>query len=72
MEPLWVTVGLTYGLLIDVAFGPVFGLRRGGATYLRRFSFRSLLTHDQLAPWDCIAFLDRAAGLILLRRRGCG
>jgi class 3 adenylate cyclase len=65
-------VGMVLGLQVGIAVALGLGLRRGGAAYLRHLSLRWLLSRRRLVPWDYIAFLEHATGLILLRRRGGG
>jgi eukaryotic-like serine/threonine-protein kinase len=52
--------------------GVVAGLRRGGAAYLRHRALLALLVRSGCAPRDYVAFLERAARLVLLERRGAG
>jgi eukaryotic-like serine/threonine-protein kinase len=67
-----VAVGALDGLSIGAIVGAGVGLRRGGGAYLRHALLRSLLVSAGAAPRDYVGFLEHAAGLILLRRRGGG
>jgi len=64
--------GLTDGLCIGVIVGVGVSLRRGTGAYARHALLRRLLVRADVAPRDYVGFLEHAAGLILLRRRGGG
>jgi hypothetical protein len=63
-------------LATNAAGGLILGLsvalRRGGNDCLRHVAMRKLLERRGLVPRDYIAFLDYAAGRVLLSRRGGG
>jgi len=67
-----VVTGLLDGLSIGAIVGTGVGLRRGGGASLRHALLRRLLVRAGAAPRDYVGFLEHAAGLILLRRRGGG
>lgn len=61
---LWVINGLSFGLWL--------GFSSGGTAALQHYTLRLLLAHAGLAPLRYAAFLDHAAGHVLLRRVGGG
>jgi transcriptional regulator with XRE-family HTH domain len=71
-----VSAGLVIGLLDGLSIGAIVGagvtVRRGGGAYLRHVLLRRLLVRAGAAPRDYVGFLEHAAGLVLLRRRGGG
>jgi hypothetical protein len=64
--------GLNLGLHLAIVFGLIAWFRRGGGAYLRHVALRTLLTRDRAIPADLVGFLEYAANLVLLRRRGGG
>jgi serine/threonine protein kinase len=80
--------GLSYGLKLELVFGPsemlnygfglgVYGallifLLTGGLAVLRHFSIRLLLWRSHTFPWQAPQFLDDATARFLLRRVGGG
>jgi class 3 adenylate cyclase len=75
----WLTVKFHLplaALIPDVAGGLILGLslalQRGGGAYLNHNAIRTLLVRNGFAPRDYVAFLDYAASIILLNRRGGG
>jgi transcriptional regulator with XRE-family HTH domain len=70
--PAGAAVGALDGLSIGAIVGVGVGLRRGVGPFLRHSLLRSLLVAEGAAPRDYVGFLEHAAGLILLRRRGGG
>ena len=67
----WIA-GMPTAAAVALAAGLVIGAQRGGGAYLRHYATRSLLVREGLVPRDLVAFLDHAARLVLLRRRGGG
>ena len=70
--PTALAVGLADGLSLGAIVGVGVGLRRGVGAYLRHVLLRGLLARDGVAPRDYAGFLDHAASLILVQRRGGG
>jgi transcriptional regulator with XRE-family HTH domain len=70
--PAGIAVGLADGLSLGAIVGVGVSLRRGVGPYLRHVLLRGLLARGGAAPRDFAGFLDHAAGLILVRRRGGG
>jgi len=64
--------GLNLGLHLAIVFGLIAWFRRGGGAYLRHLALRRLLARDRAIPGDLVGFLEYAANLVLLRRRGGG
>jgi hypothetical protein len=69
---LAVVNGLNLGLHLAIVFGLIAWFRRGGGAYLRHVALRTLLARDRVIPEDLVGFLEYAANLVLLRRRGGG
>jgi hypothetical protein len=67
-----VITGLVDGVSIGVIVGAGVSLRRGLGAYLRHALLVGLLAGAGSAPRDCVAFLEYASDLVLLRRRGAG
>jgi hypothetical protein len=65
-------VGLLDGLSIGAIVGAGVSLRRGCGAYVRHALLHRLLIRAGAAPPDYVGFLDHAAALVLLRRRGGG
>jgi transcriptional regulator with XRE-family HTH domain len=65
-------VGALDGFSIGAIVGAGVALRRGLGAYVRHALLRSLLAAAGATPRDYVVFLEHAAGLILLRRRGGG
>jgi hypothetical protein len=59
------------GLSIGAIVGASIALRRGVGAFVRHALLRAALVAAG-APRDYVGFLEHAAGLILLRRRGGG
>jgi hypothetical protein len=64
--------GLNLGLHLAIVFGLIAWFRRGGGAYLRHLVLRTLLARDRVIPANLVGFLEYAANLVLLRRRGGG
>jgi hypothetical protein len=60
------------GLSVGSLFGLLFGLNYGGTVVIQHSTLRLLLALSSLAPLRYGAFLDHAAGRVLLRRVGGG
>lgn len=60
-------------VVVAALFGAMIaGLQRGGGAYLRHRALMHFLVRDGSAPSDYVGFLEHAARLGLLRRRGGG
>jgi hypothetical protein len=64
--------GLIMALPSGLGFGLLFGLHYGGAAVIQHWTLRLLLALSGHAPLRYAAFLDHAAGRVLLRRVGGG
>jgi len=70
--PAGAAVGALDGFSIGAIVGAGVALRRGVGAYVRHALLRSLLAAAGAAPRGYVGFLEHAARLILLRRRGGG